>query len=111
MDVRPEKPPTRFRTRPRRVDWALEVIKEKSKLVSVVESTEMFSEWLDGFDMNSILELDLGGMSEVLWPDTGAELVADWVDSLDADDREGAGAAFTRYTRMWEMLGLYARSS
>lgn len=94
-----------------RVDWALEVIKEKSKLVSVVESTEMFSEWLDGFDMNSILELDLGGMSEVLWPDTGAELVADWVDSLDADDREGAGAAFTRYTRMWEMVGLYARSS
>lgn len=94
-----------------RVDWALEVIREKSRLTSVVESTEMFSEWLDGFDVNSVLELDMGGMSEVLWPDTGAELVADWVDSLDADDVDGARAAFNRYTRMWEMLGLYSRSS
>jgi hypothetical protein len=94
-----------------RVDWALEIIKEKSRLTSVVESTEMFSEWLDVFDMNSVLELDLGGMSEVIWPDTGAELVSDWVDSLNVDDEEGAQRAFGKYTRMWEMLGLYARSS
>lgn len=94
-----------------RVDWALDVIRAKSRLTSVVESAEMFSEWLDSFDMNSIVELDLGGMSSVIWPDNGAELVADWVDCLDVDDEAGARSAFGRYTQLWEMFGLYARSS
>ncbi len=94
-----------------RVEWAVGVMKAKSKLAAVIESAESFSDWLDSFDMNSIVELDLGGMSDVIYPDTGANFVADWVDSLDADDMDGAMAAFNSYTRQWEMLGLYSRSS
>lgn len=94
-----------------RVEWAHDVMDEKSRLRTVVESTEAFGDWLDDFDMNAMLELDLGGMSEVLWPGTGAEHVTDWIDCLDTDDTEGAIRAFNRYTRQWEMIGLYARSS
>ncbi|MYM18836.1 hypothetical protein GSY69_02275 [Brevibacterium sp. 5221] len=94
-----------------RVEWAVSVLKEKSRLSAVVESAEQFSDWLDSFDMNSIVELDLGGMSEIIYPETGADLVSDWVDALDADDRESAIAAFNAYTRQWEALGLYARGS
>lgn len=94
-----------------RVEWALGVIREKSRLVAVVSAAESFSGWLDTFDLNSIVELDLGGMSDVIYPETGASLVSDWVDSLDVDDHEGAVAAFNSYTRMWETLGLYSRGS
>lgn len=94
-----------------RVDWAVDIISEKSRMTGLVESAKSFSEWLDSFDINSLLELDLGGMSPVIWPDTGAQFVNDWVDGLDNDDFEAAAAAVRRYTRTWEMLGLYARSS
>lgn len=94
-----------------RMEWAFDVAKEKSRLVSVVESAESFTTWLDSFDMNSVLELDLGGMSEVLWPDTGSELVHEWIDALDQDDTEAAIRAFNMYTRKWEQLMLYSRAS
>ncbi len=94
-----------------RVDWAHDVMKEKSKLAGVVETTGVLAQWLDDFDMNSVLELDLGGMSDVLWPDTGADLVHQWIDALDQDDREAAIAAFQQYTQRWERIMLYSRSS
>lgn len=94
-----------------RAEWALDIMKKKSNLRAVVESAEAFLDWLDSFEMSSILELDLGGMSDVLWPDTGAQLVTDWLDALDSDDQESAGLAFEAYTDKWERTSLYARSS
>jgi len=70
-----------------------------------------FLEWLDSFDMGSILELDLGGMSDVQWPETGAQLVLDWLDALDSDDMESARIAFDTFTDEWERRTLYAHSS
>ncbi|MCQ9385305.1 hypothetical protein NQ038_09130 [Brevibacterium sp. 50QC2O2] len=94
-----------------RVEWAAGVLEEKSRLTTVRESTVAFGEWLDSFDLNAIVELDLGGMTGVLWPDTGAGLVTEWIDSLDMDNPEGARAAFEEYSNHWERLVLYARAN
>src|SRR5699024_7825280 len=58
-----------------RMEWAAETISDTSKVVDMVEQTSDLVEWIDSFDMNSILELDLGGMSDVLWPTEAPELV------------------------------------
>jgi hypothetical protein len=77
----------------------------------MVEQTSDLVEWIDSFDMNSILELDLGGMSDVLWPTEAPELVDSWVTALSNDDTESARAAFQKYAAGWEQLNLYARGS
>ncbi|GAA0037193.1 MULTISPECIES: hypothetical protein [Brevibacterium] len=94
-----------------RMEWASETIAEKSKVVDMVEQTAVLAQWIDSFDMNSILELDLGGMSDVLWPNEGPELVDEWVTALSNDDTETATSAFQRYAAAWEQLNLYARGS
>ncbi|WP_309131912.1 hypothetical protein [Brevibacterium sp.] len=94
-----------------RMEWAAETIAEKSKVVDMVEQTATLAQWVDGFDMNSVLELDLGGMSDVLWPNEAPELVDSWVTALSNDDPETAVASFQKYAAMWEQLNLYARSS
>lgn len=94
-----------------RIEWAIGVLDEKSRLGSITESARSFNEWLDSFDLNSILELDLAGMSPVLWPETGAALVTEWIDALDVGDEEQAQEAFAKYSRHWEDMVLYARAS
>lgn len=94
-----------------RVEWALDIMRKKSAVDGIIHTTSDFLEWLDSFDMGSILELDLGGMSDVLWPDTGAKAVMDWLDALDSDDEEAAAIAFADYTEKWERTTLFARSS
>lgn len=94
-----------------RVDWALAVIREKSRLRAVVESTAQFGRWLETFDPNAVLELDLGGMTGVLDPAQAQDYVDSWVDALDSDDYDSAVAAFNLYTEAWEKLGLFSRSS
>lgn len=94
-----------------RMEWAAETIADKSKVVDMVEQTANLAQWIDSFDMNSVLELDLGGMSDVLWPNEGPELVDSWVTALSNDDSESAVAAFQKYAAAWEQLNLYARSS
>lgn len=94
-----------------RMEWAAETVAENSKVVDMVEQTSTLAAWVDGFDMNSIVELDLGGMSEVLWPNEAPELVDSWVTALSNEDTESAVQAFQKYAAMWEQLNLYARSS
>ena len=94
-----------------RMEWAAETISDTSKVVDMVEQTSDLVEWIDSFDMNSILELDLGGMSDVLWPSEAPELVDSWVTALSNDDTESARAAFQKYAAGWEQLNLYARGS
>ena len=94
-----------------RMEWAAETVADKSKVVDMVEQTSILAQWVDGFDMNSVLELDLGGMSDVLWPNEAPELVDSWVTALSNDDPETAVASFQKYAAMWEQLNLYARSS
>ena len=94
-----------------RVDWALAVIREKSRLRAVVESAAQFGTWLETFDPNAVLELDLGGMTGVLDPVQAQDYVDSWVDALDSDDYDSAVAAFNLYTEAWEKLGLFSRSS
>ncbi|WP_181274452.1 hypothetical protein [Brevibacterium oceani] len=94
-----------------RMEWAAETVADNSKVVDMVEQTSALAEWIDMFDMNSILELDLGGMSDVLWPNEAPELVDSWVTALSNDDHESAVAAFQKYAAAWEQLNLYARSS
>jgi hypothetical protein len=69
-----------------RMEWAAETVADNSKVVDMVEQTSALAEWIDTFDMNSILELDLGGMSDVLWPSDAPELVDSWVTALSNDD-------------------------
>ena len=68
-------------------------------------------EWVDEFEADSVLELDLGGMSAQLWPDVGADIVSDWLCALERGDDEAAAEAFERYSHRWDELTLYARSS
>ncbi|WP_244223262.1 hypothetical protein [Brevibacterium aurantiacum] len=44
-----------------RMEWAAETVADKSKVVDMVEQTSILAQWVDGFDMNSVLELDLVG--------------------------------------------------
>lgn len=94
-----------------RVEWAHSVMEKKSRLQAVVESTKQFAVWLETFDPNSVLELDLGGMSDVLDPALSKDYVDSWIDALDSDDYDSAVAAFNLYTRNWEQLGLFSRSN
>ena len=94
-----------------RVEWAYDVMKDKSRLPAIIESTENLVEWFKTFDVNSVVELDLGGLSEVIQFEQAADLVGDWIDALDADDMESAIAAFREYSRLWETMVLFSRGS
>ena len=102
---------TELLTASARTEWALDILRNKSQAEFFTESVSDFLEWLDSFDMGSILELDLGGMSDVQWPETGAQLVLDWLDALDSDDMESARIAFDTFTEEWERRTLYAHCS
>lgn len=102
---------TELLTASARTEWALDIIRSKSQLTMFAETAADFLEWLDSFDMGSILELDLGGMSDVLWPSTGAQIVLEWLEALDSDDRESARMAFDAFSEQWERGVLYAHSN
>ncbi len=94
-----------------RVDWARDMLAEKALPSGASAVVGEFSEWLDGFDVNAVLELDLGGVSELHWHGTMRKLVADCIAALAADADDEAGEIFAKYIHQLEALRLLARSN
>jgi hypothetical protein len=70
-----------------------------------------FAEWLDSFDFNSIVELDLGGMSAMHWDSDMRRLLDECVTALADDDADRAQEAFVTYMREADAQQLIAHSN
>ncbi|GAA2097232.1 MULTISPECIES: hypothetical protein [Brevibacterium] len=94
-----------------RVDWTRDMLAEKGVPSGASAVVGEFSEWLDGFDVNAVLELDLGGLSEVHWHGRMRHLVVECIAALAAGEDDEAGEIFARYLHQVEHLRLLARSN
>ena len=94
-----------------RVDWAGDVMAGTTPQGGAGAIVADFAAWLDGFDFNSILELDLGGMSGTHWESGLRSLVDECVTALADEDAERAADAFGRYMHGVESQRLQSRSN
>lgn len=91
-----------------RIDWARDVLKDATPEGGPSTIVADFADWLDGFDFNSIVELDLGGMSALHWESDERKLLEDCVDALADDDGDRAQDAFLAYMRAVDSQRLVA---
>lgn len=94
-----------------RVDWAKDVLAESTPPSGPVTIVREFAEWLDSFDFNSIVELDLGGMSALHWESDMRRLLDECVSALADDDADKAQETFARYMRAADTQQLLAHSN
>lgn len=94
-----------------RVDWAKDVLAESMPPSGPAAIVREFAEWLDSFDFNSIVELDLGGMSAMHWDSDMRRLLDECVTALADDDADRAQEAFVAYMREADMQQLIAHSN
>lgn len=94
-----------------RVDWARDILVGSTPPGGAGTIVSEFAEWLDGFDFNSILELDLGGMSASHWENDLRALVEECVNALGDDDADRAADAFGRYMHGVETQRLQSRAN
>lgn len=94
-----------------RADWARDVIAENSSHAGLIDRTQELAAWLDSFDFNSILELDLGGLAGVMEEAQMRSHVDDWLTAHEAGDRAAAVDAYVRYSHLHDRCLLLARSN
>ena len=92
-----------------RADWARDVLAATTPSDGPAAVAAEFAEWLDSFDFNSILELDLGGMSAFHWESDMRHRLEDSLDALADSDVDRATEAFAAYMRTIDAERLVAR--
>lgn len=89
-----------------RIRASLEILAETDFGQAVTDDLEEYAEWIDGFEPDTLIELDYGSVSEMF---SGAELVLDesaedvWdaLEGLAKDDWELATSAYARVSERW----------
>lgn len=94
-----------------RAEWAADILMEKAPGNDISQNMREISDWLDHFDLSSIVELDYAGLTADIWPDSSSGAVHRWVEALDADDEAAAEAALGEYVSQWAPVTSLARSS
>lgn len=110
----------RYRTRMgaarRRCARALRTSREHLAETDVVDDLEQLGRWLEDFDPRSLVELDYGGLVDLLDDlslrgDDSASDVAEGLAALADGDMTSAAAAYQRLSTRWQKLALLARAS
>jgi hypothetical protein len=108
----------RFRTEiskaRRRAHKALSVLRRTIGDVPISEAVEESARWLEEFHSRSIVEVDYGGLADLLPDDAlreddSAELVATGISALATGDAAGATSAYERLVERWRGIQLLER--
>jgi hypothetical protein len=108
----------RFRTEiskaRRRAHRALSVLRRSLGDVAASEAVEESARWLEEFHSRSIVELDYGGLAEMLpdedlRADDSAALVAAGLAALATGDADAATSAYERLVERWRAVQLLER--
>ncbi len=100
----------------RRVAIGLRTARETLGDAGLASDIEVLGRWLEEFDHRSRVELDYGGLVELLdevhlTSDDSASDVEEGLAALAEEDVTSAAAAYRRWTRRWQRVALLARSS
>ncbi|WP_460444713.1 hypothetical protein [Angustibacter aerolatus] len=100
----------------RRLARGLRAAREHLDDPEVVEDLELVGRWLEEFDPRSVVELDYGGLVDLLSDahlrgDDSASDVADGLAALTEGDLTVAAAAYQRLSTRWDRVALLARAS
>jgi hypothetical protein len=100
----------------RRVAIALRTARETLGDAGLASEIEVLGRWLEEFDHRSRLELDYAGLVELLDDahlvgDDSASDVEEGLAALAEADVSSAAAAYRRWSRRWQRVGLLARAS
>lgn len=100
----------------RRAHRAWAVLRRTVGNEPVTEAVEECARWLEEFHSGSVVELDYGGLAQVLPEETlvtddSADLVARALDALRRDDAEAATSAYEQLAERWRAIGCLQRSN
>jgi hypothetical protein len=100
----------------RRVAIALRTARETLGDAGLASDLEVLGRWLEDFDHRSRLELDYGGLVDLLddahlTGDDSASDVEHGLAALADADVTSAAAAYRRWQRRWQRVGLLSRAS
>lgn len=100
----------------RRAAIALRTARQTLGDAGLAEEVERLGRWLEEFDHRSRVELDYGGLADLvdephLASDDSASDVADGLAALAEADVTTAAAAYARWTRRWQRVAMLSRSS
>jgi hypothetical protein len=118
LSLEPGRRVLRFRTEiskaRRRAHKALSVLRRSIGDVPISEAVEESARWLEEFHSRSIVELDYGGLAEmlsdeVLRADDSPALVAAGLAALATGDAEAATSAYERLVERWRAVQLLER--
>lgn len=89
-----------------RLRAALAILEETDFGAAVTDDIEEYTDWLDGFAADSLVELDYGSVAEMfsgaaLAMDDSAEDVWEALEGLANDEWEQATSAYTRVSERW----------
>jgi hypothetical protein len=98
----------------RRAHRALSVLRRAVGDVPISEAVEESARWLEEFHPRSIVELDYGGLAEVLpdealTEDDSPALVAKGLTALSKGDADSATAAYEQLVERWRAIQLLER--
>ncbi|GAB3563435.1 hypothetical protein [Spelaeicoccus albus] len=94
-----------------RAEWAAEIVTEHLAEEDLVTELAELVAWLDNFDLGSIVELDYGGLGNLVWPDPSTYDVHEGIQALSEGDGSGAIAAYQRFAHRWHRVAALARAS
>lgn len=100
----------------RRAHRAVSVLRKSLGDAPITEAVEEGTRWLEEFHPRSVVELDYGGLVNLLPEDTLAEddspgLVAAGLSALSRGDAESATEAYERLVARWRVVQLLERSN
>jgi hypothetical protein len=100
----------------RRADRARSVLRRGVGEVPISAAIEESARWLEEFHPHSVLELDYGGLvqllaDEALQADDSTDLVAVGLAAISRGDNEAATAAYERLVDRWQAVQLLERSN
>lgn len=118
--LRPQRRVLRYRTEisraRRRAHRALAVLRRSLGDAPITAAVEESTRWLEAFHPRSIVEVDYGGLVELLGDDAlrhddSPRLVATGLASLGTGDVEGASRAYEELVRRWRDIQLLERTN
>ncbi|MEV0155359.1 hypothetical protein AB0H57_16670 [Micromonospora sp. NPDC050686] len=118
LSTRPGRRSLRYRTEiskaRRRSSRALSVLRKSVGEAPITEAVEEAARWLEEFHPRSLVELDYGGLvellpDETLTADDSPELVAAGLAALSRSEAEEASAAYDKLVARWRAVQLLER--
>lgn len=84
-----------------RMAWAMQVLVTHAPQTPLFEELGQLGSWLEGFDPESVIELDYGTLAELVWPDDSANDLRHGLQALEDEDLTSAAAAYRRLANRW----------